>query len=124
MSLRRDVQAFIELVVSGQREQALRRFYAPDVIVFENRELARAGRDKCVEWESKALAEAGGRIDQRAHSFAVDEATQVVFIEWLVRFTGAEGRPFRLEQVAVQKWERGQIAQERFYFEGYVDEGD
>jgi hypothetical protein len=30
----------------------------------------------------------------------------------------------RLEEVAVQVWEGGQIVQERFYYEGVVDEGD
>jgi hypothetical protein len=30
----------------------------------------------------------------------------------------------RLEEVAVQTWENAHIVQERFYYEGVVDEGD
>jgi len=55
---------------------------------------------------------------------AVNEGSGTVFIEWLIRFYGRDGRPMRLEEVAVQQWSGGLICQERFYYEGFVDEGD
>ena len=57
-------------------------------------------------------------------SLAVNEVTGTAFLEYVVRFRSAEGRPVRLEEVAVQTWEEGLIVQERFYYEGVVDEGD
>jgi hypothetical protein len=55
---------------------------------------------------------------------AVNEKSGHAFLEYRVRFQSKEGRPMCLEEVAVQTWEAGQIVEERFYYEGVVDEGD
>lgn len=122
--LSKQVEEFVELVVSGHGVQALERFYAEDVNVFENRELSRAGRDACVAEERRQLSRMPSAPRARALKIAVNEAEGVAFIEWLFRFVSAEGRPLRLEQVAVQTWQGGRIVEERFYYEGVVDEGD
>jgi hypothetical protein len=94
------------------------------VVIFENRELARAGLQACLTHEQNALGALRGQLRAKALSLAVDERSGTSFIEWLLRFTDHDGRPMRLEQVAVQKWDGDKISQERFYYEGYVDEGD
>jgi hypothetical protein len=121
---RERVLSFIRLVEGGQSLDSMRQFYSPDVMIFENRELARAGLDACLAFESKMLASQPAVPSAKAVSFAADDATATSFVEWLIRFTSKSGRPMRLEEVAVQKWERGKIVQERFYYEGFVDEGD
>ena len=45
-------------------------------------------------------------------------------MEWVIRFVGEDARPMRLDEVAVQRWAGGRIVEERFYYEGLVDEGD
>lgn len=123
-NLKELVADFLGLVEGGQPLTAIERYYAPDVIVFENRELARAGREQCLEFEREASAQHTQPPKVKALRVVVDADQGLVFIEWKIRFLSNEGRPMLLEEVCVQEWERGQITNERFYYEGYVDEGD
>ncbi len=123
-ALRSCVAAYIELVSAGRTLEAIERFYAEDVVVFENRELSRSGKAKCLATEQTALGRMTEPPSFKMLSFAVDETTETAFIEWLVRFQDTDGKPFRLEEVAVQKWSSGAISQERFYYEGMIDEGE
>ena len=54
----------------------------------------------------------------------MDEARGVTFVEWEIRFVGQDQRPMRLDEVAVQRWSGARIVEERFYYDGVVDEGD
>src|SRR5688572_9838303 len=122
--LRRRLDEFIGLVESGRSIEAMQRFYAEDVMMFENRELSRAGREACVAFEREQLAKTG-RPHLKATKRAADPQTGVSFIEWVVQFRSpSSGRPIRLEEVAVQKWSNGEIIEERFYYEGVIDQGD
>ncbi len=118
------VRAYAELLSQGRSLEAIERFYAPGVMVFENRELSRAGKAQCLESERAALARQPEPPRFKLSKLAVNEADGHAFLESVVRFSAADGRPMRLEQVSVQTWERGLIVSERFYYEGVVDEGD
>jgi len=122
--LRRRLDEFIGLVESGRSIEAMQRFYAEDVMMFENRELSRAGREACIAYEMEQV-EKSGRPQLKATKRAADSHTGVSFIEWVVQFRSpASGRPIRLEEVAVQKWSGSEIIEERFYYEGVIDQGD
>src|SRR5512139_373797 len=127
-SLRDRVADFRRLLEAGETVLAMERHYAPGVVVFENRELARAGRDACVAHERALLTALEGPPRFRFERVAVEAsgaADGVAFLEYVVRFVDSKrGRPMRLEEVAVQTWENGAIVEERFYYEGFVDEGD
>ena len=123
-SLRERLERFIGLVESGQNLEAMQAFYAEDVLIFENRELSRAGRDACIAFERAQLARKPEPPRVRCIKSAADTKTGVCFIEWVVRFQSSSGRPMRLEEVAVQKWSEAGITEERFYYDGFVDEGD
>jgi ketosteroid isomerase-like protein len=118
------VREFAELLRKGRPLDAMERYYAPEVTVFENRRLARAGKQQCLQYEREAQADQPEPPRFKLGTLAVNEASGHAFLEYVVRFRSAEGRPVRLEEVAVQTWEAGQIVQERFYYEGVVDEGD
>jgi ketosteroid isomerase-like protein len=118
------VRAFAELLSQGKSLEAIERYYAPDVTVFENRELCRAGKAQCLESERAALARQPEPPRFKLNKLAVNEPDGVAFLESVVRVSAADGRPMRLEQIAVQVWERGLIVEERYYYEGVVDEGD
>lgn len=124
MNLADQVRAFCALLEQGKTIEAIEQFYAEDVHVIENRKLVRAGRVACVKYEREQLGGQAQRPQIRVRRSAVDEANQVAFLEYVMRFTGPGARPMRIEEVSVQKWERGQISEERFYYEGIVDEGD
>jgi ketosteroid isomerase-like protein len=118
------VRAFAELLAEGRSLEAMQRFYAEEVNVFENRELARAGKARCLELERAALSRQPTPPRFRLLKLAVNEQSGHAFLEYRVRFQSKEGRPMCLEEVAVQTWEAGRIVEERFYYEGVVDEGD
>jgi ketosteroid isomerase-like protein len=124
MPLREHVQELISLVEAGRSVDAIDRFYADDVVVFENHELARAGRVACLAFERDAVARLLEPAHSRALALACDEPTARAFIEWQIRFRTADGRWMRMEEVAVQRWSGDRIVEERFYYEGVIDEGD
>jgi hypothetical protein len=123
-SLQENVTEFLRLLRNGQTVLAMEQFYDDEAIVFENRSLARAGLRKCLEYERQQLGTQPIAPDFKVTSFAVNAQSGHAFIEYTVRFLSPNGRPLRLEQVAVQKWNGAKIAEERFYYEGVVDEGD
>ncbi|MGC4089001.1 MAG: nuclear transport factor 2 family protein [Polyangiaceae bacterium] len=123
-SLTENVRRFCELLERGEPLAAMERYYADDICVFENRELARAGREQCLAYERDSLSQAREPPKFKVHRWAVNDSAQVAFLEYTVRFTPASGRPMRLEEVAVQTWHGERIGQERFYYVGLVDEGD
>ncbi|HYO94775.1 MAG TPA: nuclear transport factor 2 family protein [Polyangiaceae bacterium] len=122
--LRECVQAFVRLLNAGKGLQAMERFYHAEVVVFENRTLARAGRDACMEHERQQLALQPSPLSFRLLKSAVDPQSGAAFLEYVLRFQAPDGRRLRLEQVAVQRWSEGKIVEERFYYEGFVDESD
>ncbi len=124
MAIEDSLREYIKLCEAGATCEAMERFYAEDVIVFENHELARAGRSACITHEREGLAQAKEPATLRAKAFAANAQDGVSFIEWCIRFLGDEDRPMRLDEVAVQRWSKGRIVEERFYYEGMVDEGD
>lgn len=124
MVLEEQLREYIKLCEAGSTCEAMERFYADDVVVFENHELARAGRTACIEHERAAVAQAKEPAKLRAKGHAAHNQSGVAFIEWVIRFLGEDERPMRLDEVAVQRWARGRIVEERFYYEGMVDEGD
>lgn len=123
-TLQEAVARYLKLLRSSQTAQAIEQFYDDEVVVFENRELARAGKRQCLEYERQQLAAQPAPPAFQVHAHAVNPETDDVFFEYTVRFTDENGRAMRLEQVAVQRWSRGKITEERFYYEGVVDEGD
>lgn len=124
MLLEQAVQEFIRLFETGRGLEALEKFCAPDMVMFENRELTRAGREQCLEQEREALSRLSGPPSMKALRYAVDESSGTAFIEWLIRVQPADGDVHRLEEVAVQVWENELLVSERHYYQGFVDEGD
>ncbi len=112
------------LLEAGDTLALIERFYASDVCVFENHVLARAGRDACLLYEREQLSKQVAPPTFVVKATAINETDGVVFIESTLRFTGPDARPMRLDQVSVQRWHRGLISEERFYYEGVIDEGD
>ncbi len=118
------VQGYVELTRADRGVEAIERYYAEDVVVFENRELSRAGRETCAKYERAARARVAAPPTLTVRGIGVDESQNKTFVEWVVRFVSTEGKPFQLEEVAVQKWDGDRISEERFYYEGLVDESD
>jgi len=129
VALEEHVQQFITLLSESKSLEAMERFYADDVCVFENRVMARAGKRRCLDHEREQLRgqPEPPRIKLTRYALeplAADPDSGHAFLEYIIRFFHADGRAMRVEEVAVSVWERGRIVQERFYYDGVVDEGD
>jgi len=118
-----DVRAFVALVVAGRSEEAIARFYADDVELFENYAAPRVGKAYNLEWEQKNLASLAEPPHVIARAVTFDASGGVSMVQWEIRFVPRGGRPMRLEEVAVQRWRDGKIVSERFFYEKFVDAG-
>jgi len=112
------------LLLSDKTVEAIERFYADDAIVFENRALARAGRSACVLWEREQRRQLLSPPVTTVRSRGADASGQTAFFELVQRWQEPDGRSLRLEEVLVQRWHNGKIAEERHYYEGVIDESD
>jgi hypothetical protein len=107
--------AFVDMVVSGRHDQAIEDFYHPDATMQENQQPARAGRDRLVSEERATMARFE-RIGTEVLEPPVVDGDRVV-IRWRFTFTPAEGAPMTMEELALQRWERDRIAEERFFYD-------
>jgi ketosteroid isomerase-like protein len=124
MGLADDLRELVTMCEQGRTLQAIETYYADDVVVYENYERVRTGREECVAYEQQALEQGRGPAKLSAKAQAFDALSGTSFIEWSIRFVGEDERPMRLDEVAVQRWARGRIVEERFYYVGVIDEGD
>jgi ketosteroid isomerase-like protein len=129
VALREHVERFIQLLTESKSLDAMEEYYADDVCVFENRALARAGKQRCLAHEREQLEQQPEPLRVKLLRYAVEPSAADpdgghAFVEYTIRFFHPGGRAMRVEEVAVSVWERGRVVQERFYYDGVVDEGD
>ena len=101
-------------VLSGKAMEAFEKYYADDVVMQENSEEPRRGKDvnRKVEEEFFGSVEAfnGGSVKASAVS------GDVTFSEWEYDITFKGGNRMMMNQVAVRRWKNGKIVSERFYY--------
>jgi len=103
-----------QTVLNGRILDAFDRFYADNVVMQENNTPATVGKAANREREIKFV----DSIEQFHSAAIVNAAVQgnVSFSEWVMDVTFKGGVRVKLEQVAVRKWQNGQITHERFYY--------
>jgi ketosteroid isomerase-like protein len=114
MPSRQRVKELVEYVESGRILEAIDRFYADDVAMQENSAAPVVG--KAVNRERERVFFDSVTVHQnRARSIVADGDHAV--INWLLEFTGADGKRYRLDQLAVQTWKDDRIVHERFIYD-------
>lgn len=104
-----------KMIFAGQLMEAFEKYYSEDVIMTEIGEEPRHGKTTNRAYEEKfvsGLAEVHG-ADIAA--IASNEETGHVFIENSMDFTHKEWGRQNLTQVCVQRWQDGQIVEEKFF---------
>ena len=100
---------------SGQLMDAFEKYYHEDVVMEEVGETPRVGKAANREYEQKFLSMVkevhGGGVD----AIASDDKDEVIMVESWMDVTFQDGSRANLKQVAVQKWNNGQIIEEKFY---------
>lgn len=104
-----------ELIIKGETIRAIELFYADSVVVHENEDEPRIGKLACIANE-KQNRERTKEFSSQLLNQAVDALRNVVFSEWEINFTSANGEKWRLTEVAVQHWHNLQIIREKFYY--------
>ena len=112
---RERVLALVAMVGKGKYVEAIGEFYAEDATMQENGEPPRGGRDRLMEGERRVLA-AHKEARTLPGSWFLLEGDRVV-IHWNFEFTRPDGKRFRMEELALQRWRGERIAEERFFYD-------
>jgi ketosteroid isomerase-like protein len=103
-----------EMILAGQAMDAFEKFYADDVVMQENSEAPRAGKELNRKFEQEFFASIAEWHGGKLLASAVNGDT--AFSEWFMEVTFKNGFHYKSAQVAVRKWKDGKIVNERFYY--------
>jgi len=115
MPSRERVQAFVAMVEAGRFVEAIEAFYTEDATMQENQQPPRGPRAALVEGEKKTLAAHKEARTLPGSTFVLDGDR--VAIRWTFEFTRKDGKRFRMEELALQRWRGDRIAEERFFYD-------
>ena len=113
MSVKNQVQAVIDGILTGKILETFDAYYADNVVMSENLKDERVGKAANREYELKFLdnvqefhgAKVGRVIVEGDHAA----------VEWTFDLTFKGGNRVAMQQVAVQSWKDGKIIREDFY---------
>lgn len=111
------LDAFIAAVLSNRHDDAIARFYTEDSTMQENGDPPRRGRAGNVAREQAVMARAHAIHSELVSPVCVSADGARTAIHWRFRFDFADGRHVAIEEVALQRWEGDQIAEERFFYD-------
>jgi ketosteroid isomerase-like protein len=109
------VRHLISMVEAGRFVEAIEEFYAPAATMQENVEPPRQGLETLVAGERRVLASFKSVRTLPVETFFVDGDRSV--IRWVFEFEGQDGRTFRQDELAYQRWAGDKIIEERFYYD-------
>jgi len=107
-------QALNQAILSGKALEAFEQYYAEDVVMQENSDEPRRGKDVNRKAEVEFFSSLASFNDGKLVSSAVNG--DVTFGEWFMDVTFKGGQNAKLSQVAVRRWKDGKIVHERFYY--------
>jgi ketosteroid isomerase-like protein len=115
MPTRERVRELIVMVQLGKYLDAILRFYAKEATVQDNFQQPRQGIAALIASEEKMLASFKEVRTLPKTFFAVDGDR--VAINWIFEFIAHDGRTFRQDELAWQRWAGDKIVEERCYFD-------
>lgn len=107
-------QALNDAILSGKALEAFDQYYADDVVMQENSEEPRVGKEVNRKAEVDFFSSIAEFHEGKLLSSAVNG--DVTFGEWLMDVTFKNGYRLKLAQAAVRRWKDGKIVHERFYY--------
>ena len=109
------LERFIARVESNEHDKAIAEFYTEDASMQENQAEPRKGRDNLVARERTVLASAKSVKSECVRPVFMDGDR--VVIRWKFRFVWLDGSSTEMEEIAYQRWEGNQIAEEQFFYD-------
>jgi ketosteroid isomerase-like protein len=103
-----------DAVLSGKAMEAFEKYYADDVVMQENSDEPRVGKNVNRKAEEEFFASVEAWNGGACTASAVNG--DVSFSEWEYDLTFKGGHRTKMNQVAVRRWQDGKIVHERFYY--------
>lgn len=111
-----NAQKLYQMIGEGKMVEAIDELYADNVTVIEASGQSFEGKEtqkgRVAEWVAGIEEFHGGGVN----SITSNEETGVTMVESWTDITPKGGQRFMFEEIAVQQWENGKIAKERFYY--------
>ena len=107
-------QSLNDMVLSGKALEAFEKYYADDVVMQENSDEPRVGKEANRKAEEEFFASLQEFHEGKVLASAVNGDTS--FSEWFMDVTFKNGYRLNLAQVAVRKWKDGKVIHERFFY--------
>ncbi len=115
MSIRAKVDELNSMILQGQILDAFDKFYAENVEMRDNDGEPRVGKPTCRQFEEAFVGGLTAFHGAELKGVAVNEEDGIAMNEWFFHFEHKDWGEQKYTQVAVQRWENGQIVDERFY---------
>jgi hypothetical protein len=109
------LERFIARVESNAHAEACEEFYTEHSSMQENQATPRIGREAHVANERKILARAKSIKSRCVRPIFVNG--NYVVIRWIFDFEWLDGTKTHMEELAYQRWEGEQIAEETFFYD-------
>lgn len=109
------IHELLEYVRSGRIMDAMREFYADDVVMEEPMYGRTEGLAANLEREQKFVDSVKEFRNFEVRNVAAGEDCS--FYENVMDWLGADGEDYHIEQIAVAEWKDGKIVRERFYYD-------
>lgn len=101
-------------ILSGDVLPAFERFYADDVVMQENSEEPRVGKDVNRKVEQEFLSSVEQFHGAKLLGSAANQ--DISYSEWEYDMTFKGGKRMKMNQVAARRWSNGKVVHERFYY--------
>lgn len=112
--IKKRVEQLNEMIQQGKIMEAMREFYADDIVMVENDGEPTVGLEANLQRE-QMFVDNTEWFGLELKGVAVGE--NISMVEWFMDFhTSHYGNRLRFTQVAVQRWRDGKIYDERFYY--------
>ena len=109
------LERFIARVEQNKHVEAIAEFYTDDASMQENLAEPRVGRALLMEGEARVMARARAVKSECVRPVLVNG--DHVVIRWIFNFEWLDGSHGRIEELAWQRWQGEQIAQETFFYD-------
>lgn len=109
------LERFIARVEQNKHVEAIGEFYTEQASMQENGGEPRVGRALLMEGEARVMARARAVQSQCVRPVLVNG--DHVVIRWIFNFEWLDGSHGRMEELAWQRWQGEQIAQETFFYD-------
>jgi hypothetical protein len=109
------IERFVSRVEQNAHAEAVEEFYTPTASLQENQSEPRAGREVQIQRERGLFSKVQALTSKCVRPIFI--SGDRVVIRWQFRFEWLDGTVTEMEELAYQRWEGEQIAEETFFYD-------